>query len=298
MLIKKLPDLNYAWFILMIFMGLLSHISRTLRWQQLLESNGEKTRFSNTFLAVMNGYFANIAIPRLGEVTRCAVVSKYDKINFSKVLGTMVSERLVDVVMLLIFTVAAVFLQSSEITKFLSQNPDFGTKLDMVLSFPVIAGLVIIAATGVYFTIKIAKGKYNHINIFSKISVFINNFWQGIISLKNLKRPGIFIFHSFFIWIMYFLMLYVCFFAFDGFEKLNIFAALTLFVAGSFGMVAPAPNGMGAYHFMIIQTLIIYGIPQNDAAGFALIVHSLQTLLLIFMGLISFFLIPIINKSR
>lgn len=297
-LLVKLKTLNYWWFIPMMIMGLLSHVSRTMRWQMLLESNGEKTRFLNTFFAVMNGYFANIAVPRLGEVTRCAVVSKYDKINFSKVLGTMVSERLVDVVMLLLITLAAVIFQSAEIEKFLTNNPDFGNKLEILLSFPVIAGAIILGIIAMFLLIRIAKGKFNHIKILAKISTFINNFWIGVISLKQLNRPWLFIFHSVFIWVMYFLMMYVSFFAFAGFENLNILAALTLFVAGSFGMVAPSPNGIGAYHFMIIQTLMIYGISQNDAAGFALIIHGLQTFMLILLGLLSFILIPIINKDK
>jgi len=282
----------------MFAIGILSHISRTLRWQMLLESDGEKTRFMNTFFAVMNGYFANIAVPRLGEVTRCAVVSKYDKVNFSKVLGTMVTERVIDVIMLVIITTVAVLLQSGEINEFLSNNPDFGKKLEFIISLPFILGVLFIGIISIIFIVRIAKGKYNHIKFIKKFSVFINNFWIGIISLKNVKRPLIFILHSIFIWTMYFLMMYVCFFAFDGFESLTIVSALMLFVAGSFGMVAPAPNGIGAYHFMIIQALMIYGISQNDAASFAFIVHTLQTSGLIILGVISFVFIPIINKNR
>ncbi len=297
-LFSGLNNLNWWWFLLMFAIGLLSHVSRTMRWQMLLESNGEKTRFLNTFFAVMNGYFANIAVPRLGEVTRCAVVSKYDKVNFSKVLGTMVTERIIDIIMLLLITILAVILQSAEINTFLANNPDLGKNLEFLISLPVILGTIIIGIVSIVFVVKIAKGKYNHIKVFRKLSDFINNFWIGIISLKKVKRPLIFVLHSIFIWTMYFLMMYVCFFAFDGFESLNIVSALMLFVAGSFGMVAPAPNGIGAYHFMIIQALMIYGISQNDAAGFAFIVHSLQTAGLIIMGLVSFIFIPIINKNR
>lgn len=297
-LFKGLKDLNYWWFLLMFAIGLLSHVSRTMRWQMLLESNGEKTRFLNTFLAVMNGYFANIAVPRLGEVTRCAVVSKYDKINFSKVLGTMVTERIIDIIMLLIITTLAIVLQSSEIGQFLENNPDFGKKLEFLISPPFIIVILLIGIISVIFIIRIAKGKYNHIKFLKKLSDFIKNFWIGIISLKDVKRPLTFILHTIFIWIMYFLMMYVCFFAFDGFESLTIVSALMLFVAGSFGMVAPAPNGIGAYHFMIIQALMIYGISQNDAASFAFIVHTLQTAALIIMGVFSFIFIPIINKNR
>jgi uncharacterized protein (TIRG00374 family) len=297
-ILSELKTVNYLWFIPMFILGVLSHISRSMRWQMLLNSDGSKVRLINTILAVLNGYFANIALPRLGEVTRCALISKYEKQNFSKVLGTMVTERLTDVLMLGIVTVAAFALQSSEIGEFLKNNPELGRKLDNLTSLPIILLFIALAIIGIIFLIKLVKGKFDHIPIFLKLSLFVKNFWSGIISLKNVKNPILYILHSFFIWAMYFLMLYVCFYAFEGFDQLGILAALTLFVAGSFGMVAPAPNGMGAYHFMIIQTLIIYGIAAEKAATFALVVHGIQTFMLVINGLLSFILIPIVNKEK
>lgn len=297
-LFGRMSQLNYEWFILMAAIGVLSHISRSMRWQMLLESNGEKPRFINTFLAVLNGYFANIAIPRLGEVTRCAVVSKYEKIPFPKVLGTMVSERLVDVLVLILFTILAFIVGSSQLKTFAENNPELGKNLEFLLSWPILLGFLLFAIIGIVILVMIARGKFNKYKLFAKISSFINSFWEGIISLKKVKKPFVFILHSLFIWAMYFLMLYVCFFSFDSMKDLSLSAALILFVAGSFGMVAPAPNGIGAYHFMIIQTLLIYGISKQDAAGFALIVHGLQTVLLIILGVLSFVLIPIVNKTK
>ncbi len=297
-LLTEIKLVNYYWFIPMFIMVMLSHISRAVRWQMLLESDRSKTKFWNVFFAVLNGYFANIAIPRLGEVTRCAIVSKYDKQNFSKVLGTMITERLTDIIMLLLITISAFLLQSNEIKQFVENNPNLGDNLDKLTSIPFLIIICCIFGLGLFLIIRIAKGRYNKFILLKRISDFINNFWNGFISLKNIKKPLWFIFHSVFIWIMYFIVLYICFFAFEGFENLGILAALTLFVAGSFGMVAPAPNGVGAYHFMIIQTLLIYGISQEKAAAFALVVHGMQTLILIIMGLASFILIPIFNKDK
>ncbi|MBQ2077685.1 MAG: flippase-like domain-containing protein, partial [Bacteroidales bacterium] len=130
------------------------------------------------------------------------------------------------------------------------------------------------------------------------ISKFINGLWTGILSLKNAQHKAGIIFHSFLIWTLYFLMLYFCFFAFEELSGLNVLAALMLFVAGSFGMIVPSPNGMGSYHFMIIQTLIIYGIASETGAAFALVAHGLQTLLIIVFGLISTILIPVVNKDK
>jgi uncharacterized protein (TIRG00374 family) len=297
-LLAELKNVKYEWFILMFVLGMLSHISRTIRWQMILNSDGSKVGFVNTLLAVLNGYFANIAFPRLGEVTRCAIVSKYEKQNFSKVLGTMVSERLVDVVMLALFTILAVALQSAEIKEFIVSNPDIGKNLDKYTTIPMLILYFILAIIGIIFLIQIIRGKLDNIKIFKKLNEFIKGFWLGFISLKNVKKPILFIFHSIFIWTMYFLMLYVCFFAFEGFEDLGILVALILFVAGSFGMLAPAPNGIGAYHFMVIQTLIIYGIAQEKAAAFALTVHGIQTIILVLAGFASFILVPIVNKDK
>ncbi|MDD4150976.1 MAG: lysylphosphatidylglycerol synthase transmembrane domain-containing protein [Bacteroidales bacterium] len=297
-IVAEIKNVNYWWFIPMIIMGILSHVSRSVRWQMLLNSDGSNVRFANTFMAVLNGYFANIALPRLGEVTRCAIVSKYEKQNFSKVLGTMVSERITDVLMLGAITILAFSLQSTQISQFIANNPDVGVKLQKFISLPMIIAYIVVGSIGIIFLIRLLKGKLDHLPVFKKLADFIKNFWQGILSIKKVKKPFWYFFHSFFIWAMYFFMLYVCFFAFDGFAELGIIPALIVFVAGSFGMVAPAPNGIGAYHFMIIQTLVLYGIATEKAAAFALIVHGIQTFILVIVGFASFVFLPIINKEK
>ncbi|MDY0140747.1 MAG: lysylphosphatidylglycerol synthase transmembrane domain-containing protein [Bacteroidales bacterium] len=296
-ILTEIKNVNYWWFIPMFIMGILSHVSRSIRWQMLLNSDGSNVKFANTFMAVLNGYFANIALPRLGEVTRCAIVSKYEKQNFSKVLGTMVSERITDVLMLVLVTILAFLLQSTQISQFIANNPDLGVKLQKFVSLPMIIAYIIVGSIGIVFLVSLLKGKLDHFAIFKKLADFIKSFWKGILSIKKVKSPFWYFFHSVFIWAMYFLMLYICFFAFEGFAELGIITALIVFVAGSFGMVAPAPNGIGAYHFMIIQTFVLYGIATEKAAAFALIVHGIQTFILVIAGLASFILLPIINKE-
>ncbi|HNY43769.1 MAG: flippase-like domain-containing protein [Bacteroidales bacterium] len=296
-LVEEAKTLDYKWFLLMAVLGLFSHFFRTFRWKMLLETEGNKTRFSNTFLAVANGYFANLALPRLGEVTRCGIISKYEKIPFAKVLGTMISERAIDLIIFFIFAVIGVIVGYDQVLEFLRKNPKFGDNLEFLFSWKFIVLSTIIIAIGIFFIVKIAKGKYNKYKIFAKISNFLNQLWEGLISIKNINNKAKFIFHSFFIWILYFLMLYSCFFAFDSMQHLDLSVALVIFVAGSLGMLAPAPNGIGAYHFMVIQTLIIYGIAESSAASFALITHGIQTVLLILLGVLSFILLPILNKK-
>ncbi len=296
-ILSEIKNVNYWWFIPMFIIGILSHVSRSIRWQMLLNSDGSNVKFANTFMAVLNGYFANIALPRLGEVTRCAIVSKYEKQNFSKVLGTMVSERITDVLMLVLVTILAFLLQSTQISQFIANNPDLGVKLQKFISLPMIIAYIIVGSIGIIFLIKLLKGKLDHMPIFKKLAEFVKSFWKGILSIKKVKSPFWYFVHSVFIWSMYFFMLYICFFAFEGFAELGMVTALIVFVAGSFGMVAPAPNGIGAYHFMIIQTFVLYGIATEKAAAFALIVHGIQTFILVIAGLASFILLPIINKE-
>lgn len=296
--IGTLSGIKWGWLIPASLISLLSHVSRARRWQLMLEATGEKPRFANSFFAVLNAYFANLAIPRLGEVTRCALISRYEKQDFSKVLGTVVSERLLDLILVVILTVVAFATQANVFVDFVSQHPEIEDNLARIFSPLTITILSLSAIAGLCLLIVIAKGKLDRFKICQKISKFINDFWTGILSLKNTQQKGGIIFHSFVIWTLYFLMLYFCFFAFDELSGLNILAALMLFVAGSFGMIVPSPNGMGSYHFMIIQTLIIYGIPSETGASFALVAHGLQTLLIIVFGLISTALIPVFNKNK
>lgn len=293
-----MSDIKWGWLIPAAAISLLSHISRARRWQLMLESTGEKPRFTNTFFAVLNAYFANLAIPRLGEVTRCALISRYEKQDFSKVLGTVVSERLLDLILVAILTIIAFATQANVFGDFVSQHPEIKDNLAKLFSPTTLIILAAVGIAGLCLLVAIAKGKLDRFKFCQKISKFINDFWAGFISLKDVKHKSGVIFHSFLIWILYFLMLYFCFFAFDELSELSILTALMLFVAGSFGMIVPSPNGMGSYHFMIIQTLIIYGIPTETGASFALVAHGLQTVLIIVFGLISTALIPVVNKDK
>ena len=295
---NTLSGIKWGWLIPATLISLLSHISRARRWQLLLETTGERPRFINTFFAVLNAYFANLAIPRLGEVTRCALVSRYEKQDFSKVLGTVVSERLLDLIIVVILTAIAFVTQANVFADFITAHPEIKENLAKIFSPLTITILAITGIACLCLLIFIAKGKLDRFNICRKISKFINDFWTGFLSLKKAKHKISIILHSILIWTLYFLMLYLCFFAFDELSGLNVLAALMLFVAGSFGMIVPSPNGMGSYHFMIIQTLLIYGISSETGASFALVAHGLQTLLIIVFGLISTALIPVFNKDR
>ncbi len=294
----SISEINYWWLIPASAIFILSHFSRARRWQLLLETTGEKPRFINTLFAVLNAYFANLAIPRLGEVTRCAVIAKNEKQDFSKVLGTVVCERLLDLSMVAILTIVAFSTQANVFRDFVIQHPEIKENLNSFFSPLTISIFGIITIAIFILLIIIAKGKLDRFKICRKISKFIKDFWIGFLCLKNLKHKTQVIFHSILIWVLYFLMLYFCFFAYNELSDFGILVALMLFVAGSFGMIIPSPNGMGSFHFMIIHTLQIYGISTETGASFALLTHSLQTFLIIIFGIISTIFIPIVNKRK
>jgi glycosyltransferase 2 family protein len=296
--IYEIKQVNYWWFVIFTLLSALSNISRTVRWQMLIKSYGGKAGFFNTFFATLIGYFANMALPRLGEVTRCGIISKYEKQPFSKVLGTMVSERFVDLIMLILVMLSAFILQKDIIMNFIKSNPEIEQNAERLFSWTSLIVLVGMGITAIVFIYYIVKGSFDKYIIFRKTGEFFKSFWIGLISIRNVKNKTSFILHSIFIWTMYFLMIYVAFPAFDGFDNLDIYAALTLFVAASFGMLAPAPNGVGAYHFMLSQTLILYGIAVEKALVFALVVHGIQTLLIVFAGIVSLILLPLVNKQK
>lgn len=287
-------SVNYWWVLLSLVLGLLSHISRTLRWGLMIEPIGHKPRFINTFLAVMVGYLMNMALPRMGEVSRCGVLSRYEKISFTKLLGTVVAERLVDLISLLILLGIVIIAQFGKMIHFINANPEIHDKLTGAISSP----YLIIAVVVLTILIFIFRKAFKETAFFKKILEIIQNFKEGFISIKNIKKKGWFYFHSVFIWLMYYIMLYVIFFAFEFTSELSPIAGLTTFVLASLGMVAPAPGGLGPWHFMAKEALSLYGIANENGIIFAFVAHSSMTGMIILIGIISVLILPFINKRK
>ena len=287
-------DVNYFWVVVSLFVGLLSHISRTIRWGLMIEPIGHKPRFINTFLAVMVGYFMNLAFPRMGEVSRCGVLSRYEKISFTKLFGTVVAERLVDMISLLSLLILVIFSQFGKMLHFLNQNPEIKEKINSVFASPyLIVGLIVLI-----FLVIIFRKAFKHTIVFRKLSEILNNFKEGFISIRSIKKKGWFYFHSVFIWVLYYIMLYVVFFAFDFTRDLNPIAGLTTFVFASFGMVAPVQGGIGAWHFMAKEALSLYGVANENGIIFAFVAHSSMTGMIIIIGIISLLVLPFINRRK
>lgn len=289
-----LYHVKYQWIGLSLLMGLFSHISRTLRWKIALEPLGEHPGTINTFIAVMLSYFMNLLLPRMGEFARCGYLSKYEKIPFPKLLGTVITERIVDLMMLLLLTVSLFFLELDKLIQFGKNNPEvINNIMDIVhspflwitLSFLLLAALVIFRK----------KGKFSMKN---KMLNALHQLSEGIRSVLSMKRYKAYIAHTIFIWAMYFLMLYVAFFSLEFTSHLKIVAALTTFILATFGMVAPVQGGIGAWHFMAEKALGLYGVESADGKLFALLVHSSTNGMIVICGLICLLLIPIINHQK
>ena len=247
-------DVNYFWIGVACVMGIASHVSRALRWQLLTASRGYRISFGNSFMGVMIGYFANLAIPRMGEFTRCGVVSKYEEVPFSKLLGTVVTERVIDMMILLFLTLIVVITQFKQVGIFLDNNQEIEEKVvNMFHSSWMLLVLVVLAAVGWLFWRLIRKTRFKE-----RIHSFFKGLKEGLLSVKDVRHKGLFVFYSLFIWLMYFLMFYVCFFCFQFTSHLGALVGLTIFVLSSYGMVAPVQGGIGAWHFMVIAALMIY----------------------------------------
>lgn len=290
-------DVNYTWVGVACVMGIASHVSRALRWQLLTASMGYKIRFWNSFMGVMIGYFANLAIPRMGEFTRCGVVNKYEKVPFPNLLGTVVTERVIDMLILLVLTLVVIITQFKQVGIFLDNNPEIKANVEHLFRSSWMLLIVGLLCVMVFLLWKFFLKK----RLQGRIRSFLSGLKDGLLAVKAVRNRWLFIFHSLFIWLMYFLMFYVCFFCFDFSSHLGILVVLTCFVLGSYGMVAPVQGGVGAWHFMVIASLLIY-LPhtpemQEMAKIFALLTHSSMTLLYIIVGVVCVIVLPLYNRD-
>lgn len=270
-------DLNYTWVWISLVIGILSHISRSIRWIYLIEPMGIKPGLKNTFMSVMFGYLMNLVLPRMGEISRCGAMAKYEKVPFMKLVGTVVTERIIDVIVLLLFTLIALLSQFGLIVQLFRNNPAMKENaLRMVTSPWLIISFLLIILLLILFRKRIARTQ-----LFRKMEQTLGHLREGLMSVKYVRKKGAFIFHSVLIWFLYFLMLYCSFFAFDFTSGLSPFAALTTFVMGSFGMIAPVQGGLGTWHFMTKESLALYGISNENGIIFAFVAHFVNTLLVI-----------------
>ena len=296
-LTSELQDLRWGWIVLSFFLGMFSHVSRAYRWNMLIKPMGYRPAALNSFLSIMVMYFTNLLLPRAGEVARCTVLSKYEKIPFSKLLGTVIVERTTDVLALAVFATLIIIHQFDIFSRFMNNHPEFQERFIQLLSmkniFIFIGILVFLVIIFYVFRSSLRKTK-----IYVKIRDLIRNFVDGIKTIRKLEKTWLYIAHTVFIYFMLLVMLYVVFFSFEPTEDLSIFAGMLAFVTSGLAMIAPVQAGIGPWHFMVIETLFLYGLDRTNGQIFALIAHSATNLSLMVMGIISLALLPLINKNK
>ena len=291
---------NIFWASLSLILSVIALISRAYRWNLLLEPLGYSPKLKNTTAAVSIGYFANLAFPRLGEVTRCGTLSRAESIPFSSLLGTVVVERIVDVITLLICLALTAVIEFKRLGNFLTQNiidPLLG-KIKHFIASPIgmIATIVFFAL--IIFAVIYFKKRQKQKGKESAVAHFIKELITGLKAIANLKRPWLFIFHSVFIWVLYFLSAYVCFFALPATSGLGLGPALFILTLGGLGMSAPVQGGIGVYHLLVSQGLMLYGLSQQDGLAFATLLHSMQIVMIVVLGSISLFLLFLERKKQ
>ncbi len=289
---------NYNWVILTIALGVFSHVLRALRWRLLLQPMNYHPSLKNTFFAVMVGYFANMAFPRLGEVTRCGILTRYENIPFSKSFGTVITERAIDMILFILLFFLMIFTQAGVIGNYMEHYiyPKMAAKLEN----PLFSRMIIFSAAGLFsltigliflFRRKIAASPVAH-----KVVHLIKGFWDGLKSLSQVRHPWLFVFYSIAIWTLYFFMIYVCFFCFPDTLHLSPGAGLSSLVLGSVGIMI-TPGGIGLYPAIIQETVSLYGILRTTGLALGWISWSAQTLMILFTGGLSLILLSF-NKRK
>ena len=275
-----LHEMNWTWMLLSFPFGILAQAMRGWRWKQTLDPIGEHPRHSTAVNAVFLSYAVSLVIPRIGEFTRCGVLKRWEGISFSKALGTVVTERAVDTLIVMFYSGLILLVEMSVFGTFFRKT---GTSLDHILSSFSLTGYLVTAICGVAALVLLHLLLKN-LSIYNKVKTTLGGIWEGVLSLRGIKNLPLYLFFSVGIWVCYFLHYYLTFFCFDFTEDLGLGCALVSFVVANFAVIVPTPNGAGPWHFAIKTMLILYGVADEQALYFVLIVHSVQTMLVIALG--------------
>lgn len=294
-LAEGLKEANYWWLLLSVFFGFLAYISRARRWVLLVNPLGYNPSLLNTFNALMTGYLANLALPRVGEVTRCVALGKKENIPVDQLFGTVVVERTIDFITLLCIMVIMLFTSGELISQFFKESIfiPLQQKVFSLFGFTWIIGAILISPPVIVLFLLIRyKKKLRKVRFFSKIFDLASGIINGLKTITNLKRKWEFIFHTIFIWINYTLMTWVVVFAIDSTSHLTIGDSVFLLVIGGLAMSAPVQSGLGAFHYLISRGLaFVEGVKLEDGLVYALLTHESQLIFVAIVGTISFFMI-------
>lgn len=280
----KLAEME--WVVLSVIFGILSHISRAYRWKYLLEPLGYRPRFANSFMAVMGGYLANLGVPRSGEILRGATLSTYEKVPFDRAFGTIVSERIADLAMVLIITVFGFLIQTERLISYFKAN-----EINPFVSIGIFLALILF---GILSLNLIRRSDHRYM---IKIRDFARGLLEGMRSILRMKKKMAFLAHTLFIWIMYLLMFYVIKYAIPETHSLTMAGFMAAFIVGTFA-ISTTNGGIGVYPIAMGAVLLLFGINQQAGEAFGWIMWGSQTLMVIVLGGFSLLFLPIYNQKK
>lgn len=276
---------NYSYIYIGVFIAFLGNASRAYRWKFVLEHMGYKTSFYNNFMAVNIGYLLNLTVPKSGEISRAVILKKYEDVPFDKGFGTIVAERIIDMVVLLMFMLLAIFLQFKIVKSFILDK----IPLQKLLTFTilcVVGGIILLL---VYL--------YSKANWVQTIKQKISGLKEGVLSILHMEKKIEYFLHTAFIWFSYILMFYITLFVIPETSSISVGAVVTAFVVGSIA-IAFTNSGFGSYPFLISKILLFYSISETAGNAFGWIVWSSQMFLVVILGVLSFLFLPIFNRSK
>ncbi len=278
----NLSKVNFNWVIVSLVISVIPYIARAYRWNILISALGYQPKLYPTTLAIVIGYFANLAVPRLGEVVRCGFLQRTSKVPFTVSVGTVITERLVDMLTLLVLLVIALILEYDVLSSFLSP---YLSNADFVGIWWALGGLFLAGIIGiVVLWLLIRQGR------FPKLSNLVKELVQGIFAIAKIKNLPGFLLATVVMWVVYFLMSYVIVFSLESTAHLNIEAGLLLLVTGGIAIALPVQSGFGTYHTLISALLLIYGIPEVTGLFLATLLHTSQIIAIALLGALALFL--------
>ena len=289
--IDDLRGANYYWLILSVLFGFFAFVSRARRWILLIHPLGYNPSLKNSFYALMTGYLANLALPRMGEITRCVALGKKGKIPVDQLIGTVVVERSIDFISLMLIMIALIFTSGDQVGLFLKNSIQIPIQKMFGVTWAIWLILLIFLAV-IFFLLVRYKKSLREIRFFSKMFDVGRGVINVLKTISTMEKKWEFLFHTIFIWLNYALMTWVVFFSLESTSFLTFRDSIFILVIGGLGMSAPVSGGIGAFHYIVQQGLyIVKGIPLEDGFAYATLTHESQLIFVVIMGAISFFII-------
>jgi uncharacterized protein (TIRG00374 family) len=285
----ELSQANLFWIGVTLVLSVAGYVSRALRWQMQYTPVGYQPSFWQVYHAQMVGYLANIVLPRAGEVIRCTILRRTASVPVNVSLGTVITERILDLVILITCIGATFLLEFDRLNEFFIQifSDKYQGLQQNLETLYLLIGVVLLGTLFVVWYIYKNISRLQHNRHFQKVSQFVKGLWQGIFSIRKMDQKGQFLLHTIFIWLSYYLTSYLAFFVLPGTSHLSWQAGMTILVMGGIGMSAPVQGGIGVYHILVRTALLLYAVPLDKGMAYALIVHATGAILVVVLGVIS-----------